>query len=304
MKYTPSLLPRAIAAATVMTAFAAVTAQADFSTNFNADAATFTDNFVNTGGGNWGATEGVFEGGVATGGVGINAFNGQYANNTDLGLLSAGQFVSVSLFYYTGTLAATGSGAKVGFVGLSSSTAMTASNTGLQSSAGANVFGAGLQTAAATTVEGVTQLRWRTNTSSDGAAPTISTFAAGAGSNAFFNISNETWYRIDATFELSPTVGTLIFGATVTNYGATGETAGAVVSSFSSTANSSAGAAGIYSSASKFAAFTFASSGGAGSAIDNFAVTAVPEPSTYALAIAGFLFVLVAYRRRSIAMTK
>lgn len=111
-----------------------------------------------------------------------------------------------------------------------------------------------------------------------------------------FSMTDNTWYRLDASFQITNVSGDFDYTFSMYDYGTSGTTLGSTVFSVSDTVTGQS----LDQTNTRHLAFigTQDANGYGVQSIDNFGTVAVPEPSTYAL-IAGFLTLgLVLYRRR------
>lgn len=254
---------------------------------FNGASDTFTSQFTLTTTPTWGSGFGILDGAGGSVGGGLRTFsNAVTVLNAGLSTTAKDTFSISTLVKGDWVNIGNGSGAlHLGFA-----TASTAgpSYTGANV-AGTDSFGLRLE---GTTTAGAPIWRTRLNGASASFTPT-------SGSNAVTGLLSTNWYLVSASFTESATANNWIFSSSITDYGTAGTTAGTVVSSVAGTFIQAA----TYSASNLFGAVNFRSGGTNATFIDNFSttssLTAIPEPSTYAvLAGLGAIGLTVLHRRR------
>ncbi len=255
----------------------------------------FTDNFNAASGMSLSPTGGVGSGqGVNIGGSSPAFYKGTTDAIPDL---NVGDSVTMGLFFQRAESTVPEGGARITALGLSTSGDALDSNTGGLGTAvsGQGNFGLIIQLNGAT-ASGVTAARLRTFDSASGAAPTNSGFLK------TFNLTNNTWYKFEATFTMTATDNTWSVSSTLQDWGTTGTSFVGDVFTLSPTIVASSGAGLAYDDTQLFAGFSGASTHA--KAVDNFSLTttsAIPEPSTYAALVGLGALGFVALRRRTLA---
>ncbi len=238
-------------------------------------------------------TELVNQGGTANwfGVGGVN--NSGYLNNngsqpslaTVQAFANVGDPLQTSFFFKSGNLTA-GSGSNWMTLGFNTSNAANAGN--VAENTVSDLFGVRLVGAA-----GAGEFSW--NLRLDSATGSATNPAIALTTN--FTINSNEWYRLSASFTKGA-ADTWNFTTDITPFGADGITEGSILSSAAGSFTQS----GTYNAAQLYGNFNFR--GGFGPNItsaDNYAVTAVPEPSTYAICVGALLLGVVALRRRRAA---
>jgi hypothetical protein len=130
------------------------------------------------------------------------------------------------------------------------------------------------------------QLTIQTRVSGTGSTPAT-------GSLSSFALTNGNWYYLTSTLTRTGTANQFSFTTSISNASSDG-TVGTLIDSIAATTLTSAA---LYADASLYAGFRGFASNGLG-AVDNFAISQIPEPSAFA-ALAGLgVLGLAASRRR------
>lgn len=276
-----------------MLAFAGCLSSASAQTivNFNGGVATdWTSQFNMAGSAfGWNATQGV-------GGSGAFTSNGNAGGTFKTGLSATGNNTFSNSVTLKSTGASSGSGSNAAFLGFGD----TATGQIVTAAAGTFLFGVRLQS-----TSNANELTWQFRLSNngsvtDGTAP-ITSITNGSGatySGGNFTATNTTnWFQLSTTFTKSVTPNVWNFTASYQDFGATGTTAGAVLSSISGTftQNSTYGASSLFASMgarNNFGNVQY-------SAVDNLTIAAVPEPATWALLALSLTTVMALRRRRN-----
>lgn len=250
------------AAIVYSTDFGAVT---DITGNFNVNGAT---DYA------WNSTAGV-GGGAGLAGAGTNAAS--YIYNGSSFDLSAGAItfsVDFTVNYSNGNNRAVG---QLGVVG----------DSALQFTSVADMY---FVSTRLSTVSG-TNDTWQLQVNSKSLLPLNSGITTSPiGSN--FTLTNGEWYRHELTINRSATADQFLLSGSLTSLGASGTTVGSVIASYSDVSVTNAL---VYADSSVFGGFR--SRGTEGPKLDNFSISVVPEPSTYA-AMLGLAAVALALLRR------
>jgi hypothetical protein len=266
------------------------TASAQTTINFNGGVATdWTNQFTQTSTNNytWSSSSGTGGGGAFT-----TSGNANTTYNTGFSTSGVTSFKISALLKGTGT--ATGESANQAHLGFG-----TASTSSLTQNSSTDVFGVRVNSTVNT---GELEWQFRTITSANVTnntayiSPVITNGSGATYSGSNWTASNPTnWFLLEATYAKTVTAGVWSFSASMQDYGANGTVAGAVLSSISGTFSQ----AGTYSADTLFGTANWRNSFGSlrFSAMDDFTVSAIPEPSTYA-AWAGFCMLGLAVLRR------
>jgi hypothetical protein len=249
------------------------TSQADFNSKF-------TNNAVPGAGYTWQSTGGV---GTAPGSGRVNGNATQtfaYYNDSLGQFVNSGDMETVSVYFLTG---ADNPASGNNYVGIGS-------NTAAATPGGSAGFQAGISTQAGTGTDPALlnhnlRIDYRNN-------------APGAGSQndtTTFTLATGNWYQIELALTYQGT-NNFAFAINLFNWGTDGTTGGGLVDSFTGTqALSSQVGVNVFGG---FAATTRGGGGVRTLGVDNFAATAIPEPST-AITLLGGLGVLLGFRRRA-----
>lgn len=258
--------------ALAMTGLASHAATITIDPAYDFDVATdFTSNFTNNTGATyaWNATAGIGGTGGVVPTVGDGTFTAQ--TNASAAFGTDSQTISMFFLFDSNGQSNAASNQRIGI-----GTVNSGGNSGEFRGVNFQLLGGAL------TDQWTPRLRVRANTVSTGLSS--------------FSLTDDTWYRMDASFQITNTVdGSFDYDFSLYNYGTAGTSLVSTVFSHSS----SVAAAALDSTNARHLAFiaTQDANGYGAQAIDNFGTVAVPEPATYAL-ITGFLAIGVILVRR------
>jgi hypothetical protein len=243
--------------------------------NFNGGVATdWTNQFTQTSVNNysWSSTSG-------TGGGGAFITAGSANTTYNTGVSTSGVTALKISVLLKGAGTATGESTNQAMLGFG-----TASTSSLTQNSSTDVFGVRLNSTVNT---GELEWQFRTTTAANVTnntayiSPVITNGSGATYSGSNWTAANPTnWFLLEATYTKTVTAGVWSFSASMQDYGTDGTVAGAVLSSISGTFNQ----AGTYSADTLFGTANWRNSFGSlrFTALDDFTVSTIPEPSTYA----------------------